>query len=92
MDSPNREDIVRRRIDRKLSVRLHARPVSRIPASGEHVDSSRGAEPDRSSAGRIKQLDREIAEDWANGYGPDVDEKLERRLELKRQIDRQHAA
>jgi hypothetical protein len=40
----------------------------------------------------IKQLDREIAEDWANGYGPDVDEKLERRLELKRQIDQQHAA
>jgi hypothetical protein len=35
----------------------------------------------------IKQLDREIAEDWANGYGPDVDEKLERRLELKRQIE-----
>jgi hypothetical protein len=40
----------------------------------------------------IKQLDREIAEDWANGYGPDVDDKLERRLELKREIDRQHAA
>lgn len=36
----------------------------------------------------IKQLDREIAEDFAAGYGPDADEKLERRLVLQRLIEK----
>jgi len=35
----------------------------------------------------IAQLDREIAEDYANGYGVDADAKLERRLELKRMME-----
>jgi len=35
----------------------------------------------------IAQLDREIAEDHAQGYGVDADEKLDRRLELKRLIE-----
>ena len=35
----------------------------------------------------IAQLDREIAEDHAQGYGVDCDEKLGRRLELKRLIE-----
>lgn len=39
----------------------------------------------------IKQLDREIAEDYAAGYAVDADEKLERRLELKRRIDEANA-
>lgn len=35
----------------------------------------------------VKEIDRRIQEDWANGYGPDVDRLLERRLELKRSIE-----
>jgi hypothetical protein len=35
----------------------------------------------------LDQLDREIAEDYANGYGPDADRKLERRYELQRQME-----
>ena len=35
----------------------------------------------------LEQLDAEIAEDHAAGYGVDVDQKLDRRLELKRLIE-----
>lgn len=30
----------------------------------------------------LKLIDRQIAEDWAEGYGPDVDALLERRKRL----------
>ena len=32
----------------------------------------------------ITQLDQQIAQDWANGYGTDVDQALDRRLQLMR--------
>jgi len=32
----------------------------------------------------LEQLDQEIAEDYANGYGVEADQKLERRHELQR--------
>lgn len=35
----------------------------------------------------IKQIDRLIAEAWADGYGPEADALLERRFELKRCLD-----
>ena len=35
----------------------------------------------------IEQLDQEIAEDYANGYGVEADLKLERRFELKRLME-----
>lgn len=33
----------------------------------------------------LKQLDAQMDEDWKAGYGPDVDEALERRYEIMEQ-------